>query len=116
LMPVAQKFPLGRVLEACQAFPLPPHRRITFSYVLLKGLNDAPDQARELAHLLRGQRAKINLIAFNPHPALPFQRPDPDTVQMFQEILVQAHYTTVVRESRGGDISAACGQLAGEAG
>jgi 23S rRNA (adenine2503-C2)-methyltransferase len=116
LMPVAQKFPLGQVLEACRAFPLPPHRRLTFSYVLLKGVNDAPDHARELARLLRSQRAKINLIAFNPHPGLPFQRPDPDTVQAFQDILVQAHYTTLVRESRGGDISAACGQLAGEAG
>ena len=116
LMPVAQKFPLPQLLEACRAFPLPPHRRITFSYVLLQGINDAPDQARELARLLRGLRAKINLIAFNPHPSLPFQRPDPDTVRAFQDILVQAHYTTIVRESRGGDISAACGQLAGEAG
>jgi 23S rRNA (adenine2503-C2)-methyltransferase len=115
LMPITQKFPLANVLEACRAFPLPPHRRITFSYVLLKGINDAPDQARELARLLRGLRAKINLIAFNPHPRLPFQRPDPETVQAFQDILVQAHYTTLVRESRGGDISAACGQLAGEA-
>lgn len=115
LMPIAQKYPLAQVLEACRAFPLPPHRRITFSYVLLKGMNDNPDQARELARLLRGLRAKINLIAFNPHPDLPFQRPDPETVQAFQDILVQAHYTTLVRESRGGDISAACGQLAGEA-
>ncbi len=116
LMPVTQKFPLAQILEACRAFPLPPHRRITFSYVLLQGINDAPEQARELAHLLRGLQAKINLIAFNPHPCLPFQRPDPETVQAFQDILVQAHYTTLVRESRGGDISAACGQLAGEAG
>ncbi len=116
LMPVTQKFPLAQVLEACRAFPLPPHKRITISYVLLKGINDAPDQARELARLLRGLRAKINLIAFNPHPSLPFQRPDSETVQAFQDILVQAHYTTMVRESRGGDISAACGQLAGEAG
>ena len=115
LMPVTQKYPLAQVLEACQAFPLPPHRRITFSYVLLKGVNDSPDQARELARLLRGQRAKINLIAFNPHPDLPFGRPNPAVVQEFQDILVQAHYTTMVRESRGRDISAACGQLAGEA-
>jgi 23S rRNA (adenine2503-C2)-methyltransferase len=115
LMPVTAKYPLAQVLEACRAFPLPPHRRITFSYVLLKGINDSPAQARELARLLRGLRAKINLIAFNPHPDLPFQRPDPDTVLAFQDILIQAHYTTLVRESRGTDISAACGQLAGEA-
>ena len=115
LMPGTQKYSLNQVLEACRAFPLPPHRRITFSYVLLKGINDSPDQARELARLLRGLRAKINLIAFNPHPDLPFQRPEPETVQIFQDILVQAHYTTLIRESRGSDISAACGQLAGEA-
>jgi 23S rRNA (adenine2503-C2)-methyltransferase len=116
LMPVANKYSLAQVLAACRAFPLPPHRRITFSYVLVKGINDAPEHARELARLLRGLRAKINLIAFNPHPQLPFQRPDLETVQTFQEILAQAHYTTIVRESRGVDISAACGQLAGEAG
>ncbi len=115
LMPGTQKYSLNQVLEACRAFPLPPHRRITFSYVLLKGINDSPDQARQLARLLRGLRAKINLIAFNPHPDLPFQRPDPKTVQSFQDILIQAHYTTLIRESRGSDISAACGQLAGEA-
>jgi 23S rRNA (adenine2503-C2)-methyltransferase len=115
LMPITTRFPLAQLLAACRAFPLPPHRRITFSYVLLKGINDSPAQARELARLLRGLRAKINLIAFNPHPDLPFQRPDPDTVQAFQDILVQAHYTTLVRESRGTDISAACGQLAGQA-
>ncbi len=116
LMPVNQEFPLAQVLKACQAFPLPPHRRITFSYVLLKGINDAPAHARELARLLRGLPAKINLIAFNPHPRLPFQRPDPETLLAFQDILVQAHYTTLIRESRGVDISAACGQLAGEGG
>ena len=116
LMPGTKKYSLHQVLEACRAFPLPPHRRLTFSYVLLKGINDSPAQARELARLLRGLRAKINLIAFNPHPNLPFQRPDPETVQIFQDILVEAHYTTLIRESRGSDISAACGQLAGEAG
>lgn len=116
LMPVAHKFSLARILAACREFPLPSHRRITFSYVLLKGINDAPAHAQELARLVRGLRAKINLIAFNPNPSLPFKRPEPETVQAFQDILVQAHYTTLVRESRGVDISAACGQLAGEAG
>jgi 23S rRNA (adenine2503-C2)-methyltransferase len=115
LMPAARKFSLGQILEACRAFPLPPHRRITFSYVLLQGINDSLEQARDLARLLRGLRAKINLIAFNPHPGLPYQPPDPDAVQAFQDTLVQAHYTTLIRESRGADISAACGQLAGEA-
>ncbi len=116
LMPVARRYPLAEVLAACRAFPLPPHRRITFSYVLLRGVNDAPAQARELAHLLRGLKAKINLIPFNPHPRLPFQAPEEDAVLAFQDILIRAHYTTLIRESRGADISAACGQLAGEAG
>ncbi len=114
LMPIGRQFPLPRLLAACRAFPLPPHRRITFSYVLLKGINDSPTQAQALARLLRGLRAKINLIAFNPHPSLPFERPTPETIQAFQDILVQAHYTTIIRESRGADICAACGQLAGK--
>jgi len=114
LMPIARQYSLAEVLAACRAFPLPPHRRITFSYVLLKGINDALAQARELARLLRGLRAKINLISFNPHPLLPFQAPERETVLNFQDILVQAHYTALIRESRGADISAACGQLAGE--
>lgn len=114
LMPIGQQYSLSQVLAACRAFPLPPHRRITFSYVLLKGVNDSTAHARELAQLLRGLKAKINLIAFNPHPDLPFQAPDLQTVLAFQDILVQAHYTTMIRESRGADISAACGQLAGE--
>ena len=114
LMPIARQYALAQVLDACRAFPLPPHRRITFSYVLLRGVNDTPAQARALARLLRGLKAKINLIVFNPHPDLPFQAPDPETVLAFQEILIQSHYTTLIRESRGADISAACGQLAGE--
>ncbi len=116
LMPIARQYSLEQVLAACRAFPLPPHRRITFSYVLLKGVNDQPEHARALARLLRGQRAKINLITFNPHPDLPFEAPERETVLTFQEILIQAHYTTLIRESRGADISAACGQLAGQVG
>lgn len=113
LMPITDRYPLEAVLAACRDFPLPPHRRITFSYVLLRGINDSVAQARKLAKLLRGLPAKINLIPFNPHPALPFDRPDDEAVDAFQDILVQAHYTTLVRQSRGTDISAACGQLVG---
>ena len=112
LMPVARKYPLADLLAACRDFPLPPHRRITFTYVLLKGVNDSPEQARALAKLLRGQRAKINLIPFNPHPCLPFDRPSEEAILAFQEVLVREHYTTIIRESRGLDIGAACGQLA----
>jgi 23S rRNA (adenine2503-C2)-methyltransferase len=114
IMPINQKYPLEAVLAACRAFPLPRHRRITFAYVLLAGINDAPAQAHELARLLKGFRAKINLIPFNPHPDLPFAAPAPEQVLLFQEILREAHYPVFVRESRGQDIAAACGQLVGE--
>jgi len=114
IMPVNRRYPLAELLAACQAFPLPRHRRITFAYVLLAGVNDAPDQARQLARLLRGFRAKINLIPFNPHPRLPFGRPPESRILEFQEILRQCHYTVMIRESRGQEIAAACGQLAGQ--
>ncbi|MDD3580391.1 MAG: 23S rRNA (adenine(2503)-C(2))-methyltransferase RlmN [Desulfobacca sp.] len=114
LMPVNQRYPLEELLAACRAFPLPQHRRITFTYVLLKGVNDAPSQARQLARLLLGLKAKINLIAFNPHPQLPFERPSEHTILAFQEVLVAAHYTTLIRKTRGLDITAACGQLSGK--
>lgn len=114
LMPVNEKYPLEAVLNACRAFPLPRHRRITFAYVLLDGVNDSPDQARRLARLLRGFRAKINLIPFNSHPLLPYDPPPMDRVLAFQEILREAHYPVFIRESRGRDIAAACGQLVGE--
>ncbi|MEJ2090875.1 MAG: 23S rRNA (adenine(2503)-C(2))-methyltransferase RlmN [Syntrophobacterales bacterium] len=113
LMPINRCHPLKAVLEACGAFPLARHRRITFAYVLLAGVNDDPAMARELTRLLAGLRAKVNLIPFNPHPDLPFAAPDPARVLEFQEIIRQAHYPVFIRESRGQDIAAACGQLAG---
>ncbi|MEW6219549.1 MAG: 23S rRNA (adenine(2503)-C(2))-methyltransferase RlmN [Thermodesulfobacteriota bacterium] len=113
LMPVNDTYPLAQLLAACRAYPLPPRRRITFEYTLIRDLNDHPEQARALARLLRGIRAKINLLVMNEVPDLPFGRPDAETVRRFQEILLAAHYTAPIRESRGADISAACGQLAG---
>ena len=114
IMPINRRYPLAELLAACRAFPLPHHRRITFAYVLLDGINDAPDQARQLARLLRGFRAKINLIPFNRHPRLPYGPPPVARTLEFQEILREANYTVFIRESRGQEISAACGQLAGE--
>jgi 23S rRNA (adenine2503-C2)-methyltransferase len=114
IMPINRKYPLAAVLNACRDFPLPRHRRLTFAYVLLDGVNDAPSQARQLARLLRGFRAKINLIPFNPDPMLPFAPPPPERVLMFQDILRQANYPVFIRESRGADIAAACGQLIGD--
>ncbi len=114
IMPVNRRYPLEEVLAACRAFPLPGHRRITFAYVLLAGINDKPVMARRLTRLLKGFRAKVNLIPLNPHPDLPFAAPDPDRVLEFQEIVRQAHFPVFIRESRGQDIAAACGQLAGD--
>jgi len=113
IMPINRRYPLKEVLEACRAFPLPRHRRITFAYVLLAGVNDELAMARELTRLLKGFRAKVNLIPFNPHPELSFAAPDPARVLEFQDIIRQAHYPVFIRESRGQDIAAACGQLAG---
>ncbi len=115
IMPINQRYPLAELLAACRAFPLPRHRRITFAYVLLEGVNDAPDQARQLVRLLRGFRAKINLIPGNRHPRLPYGPPPEARILEFQDILRQSQYTVLIRESRGQEIGAACGQLAGEA-
>ncbi len=114
IMPVNDRYPLREVLAACRKFPLPRHRRLTFAYVLLKGVNDSLAEARELVRLLKGFRAKVNLIPFNPHPQLPFAAPRPEQVAAFQDLIRQAHLPVFIRESRGRDIAAACGQLVGE--
>ncbi|MFZ5452795.1 MAG: 23S rRNA (adenine(2503)-C(2))-methyltransferase RlmN [Thermodesulfobacteriota bacterium] len=114
LMPVNRRYPLKTLLQACRDFPLPRHRRITFAYVLLKDVNDAPAQARQLARLLRGLRVKINLIPFNPHARLPFAPPAEKRILEFQEILREKNYAVFIRESRGQEIAAACGHLLGE--
>ena len=114
IMPINRRYPVQELLAACRAFPLPHHRRITFAYVLLRGINDSLDQARQLARLLRGFRAKINLIPFNRHPHLPYEPPPAARTLEFQDILREANYAVFIRESRGQEINAACGQLAGE--
>jgi 23S rRNA (adenine2503-C2)-methyltransferase len=111
IMPVNKRYPIRELLAACRRFPLEPRRRITFEYVLLKSINDSPEDALRLAKLLRGIKCKVNLIPFNPFPGSEFQRPDDSTVRRFQKVLLDHHYTAPVRESRGQDISAACGQL-----
>ncbi len=111
IMPVNRRYRIKELLAACRRFPLDPRRRITFEYVLLKGVNDSEEDARRLALLLRGIRCKVNLIPFNPFPSCGFERPDDRTVRRFQQILLDRRYTAPVRESRGRDISAACGQL-----
>lgn len=111
IMPVNRRFPIKELLAACRRFPLEPRRRITFEYVLLRGVNDSREDALRLTRLLRGIRSKVNLIPFNPFPGSEFQRPDDGAVRRFQEILLDHRITAPVRESRGRDISAACGQL-----
>jgi 23S rRNA (adenine2503-C2)-methyltransferase len=111
LMPVNRRYPLGPLMEACRAYPLPHGKRITFEYILIRGVNDAAREARALAGLLSGIKAKINLIPFNPHPQSPFQPPDEETLLAFQGVLIDRRYTAVIRRSKGADISAACGQL-----
>jgi len=111
LMPINRLFPLERLMDACRAYPLPSGRRITFEYILLKGLNDTPRDARKLVKLLHGVRCKVNLIPFNSHEGCEFKRPDQGTILAFQKVLLDAHYTAIIRQSKGQDISAACGQL-----
>lgn len=112
LMPINRKYPLEMLLEACREYPLPKRRRITFEYVLLKGVNDRPHHAKELTKILKGFRCKINLLPFNEAPELPYERPSDAEVLQFQKILIEQGYSVFIRTSRGRDILAACGQLA----
>ena len=114
LMPVNRRYPLKKLLEACRNFPLRPRTRITFEYVLVAGVNDAPQDARRLSKLLRGIPSKINLIPLNEAPGIPFKRPTEGTIKEFQEILMRDGFTAIVRASKGLEISAACGQLQGK--
>ncbi len=111
IMPVNRRWPLKALMEACRNFPLPARSRITFEYVLLKGVNDAPDDAKRLVRLLKGIPSKVNIIPFNPYPGSEFKRPDEKSLMEFQNILLNAHMTAIIRKSKGQDISAACGQL-----
>jgi 23S rRNA (adenine2503-C2)-methyltransferase len=112
LVPVNRRYPLAALLAACREVPLPRRKRITFEYVMLAGENDADGDARALVRLLHGLRAKVNLIHFNPFPDAGFIPSPPGRVQRFQAILRQHGLSATIRESRGRDIQAACGQLA----
>jgi 23S rRNA (adenine2503-C2)-methyltransferase len=112
LMPVDKKWDIAALLEACRRFPMKYGRRITFEYVLLRGVNDTDADAQRLAKLLEGIPAKVNLIPYNENPGLGFRDPGAERVQAFRRILEQRGYAAMVRKNRGRDISAACGQLA----
>lgn len=111
LMPINKTYPINKLIEACRRFPLQKGRRITFEYVLIKGINDSSEDAERLVRLLRGIPSKVNLIPFNPYPGSEFDRPDDENVRSFQEILLSHHVTAIIRKSKGQDIEAACGQL-----
>ena len=111
LMSINRKYPLDMLLDACRNYRVAPGRLITFEYILIKGVNDSQDDARRLAKLLRPIRSKINLIPFNSHEGSDYERPDEKVILRFQEILIDKHYTVMIRQSKGQDISAACGQL-----
>ncbi len=111
LMPINRKYPLEKLMEACRQYLPAPGRRITFEYILIKGINDSIDDAKRLAKLLQSIRCKVNLIPFNIYEGCAFERPAEAVIQAFYDILFAQNYTVIIRRSKGQDISAACGQL-----
>src|SRR5947209_2308439 len=112
LVPLNKKYPIAELLDACRNYPGSSNaRRITFEYVMLKGVNDSPAEARALVALLRGIPAKVNLIPFNPWPGAPYECSTREAIKQFSDIVFEAGYSSPVRTPRGQDIMAACGQL-----
>ena len=114
-MPINRKYPLAELLAACRNYPQKKRQRVMFEYTLMKGINDSDENAARLARLLRDIPCKINLLSMNEGGDQSFTSPNRDRILRFQKILRDAGYTVFIRQSRGSDISAACGQLAGEA-
>ena len=115
LVPINKRYPIGELLNACRTYPgVSNSRRITFEYVMLKGINDAPEDARSLIRLLKGIPAKINLIPFNPWPGTKYECSEWEEIERFADIINKAGYASPVRTPRGRDILAACGQLKSE--
>ncbi len=115
LVPINQKYPLKELLAACRRYlERAPRDFITFEYVMLDGINDSVQQAHELVRLVRDLPCKFNLIPFNPFPLSLYRRSRPDAIGRFRDVLMQADIITTIRKTRGDDIAAACGQLAGQ--
>lgn len=115
LVPINRKYPIKELMAACKRYVEDgTRRRVTFEYVMLDGVNDSDDHARALAKLLRGVPAKVNLIPFNPFPGTRYTRSPAERIARFQQIIVDAGLVTITRKTRGDDIDAACGQLAGQ--
>jgi 23S rRNA (adenine2503-C2)-methyltransferase len=111
IMPVNMRYPIQSLINACRKYPLSPGRRITFEYVMIGGMNDSLEDARRLVNLLSGIRCKVNLIPLNLFPHCELRRASDERILAFQKVLMQHKIRTLVRESRGKDIGAACGQL-----
>lgn len=111
LMPINRKYPIEQLLDAVRRFPLKHRQRVTFEYVLMRGVTDAPEDAFHLVKLLKGIRAKVNLIPLNEAEEIGYKRPSDSAVERFQQILIDHNISAFVRKNRGNDISAACGQL-----
>lgn len=114
IMPVNRSYPLKELLKACKEFPLPGRRKVTFEYVMLGGVNDTLEDARRLLKLISDIPNKVNLIPFNEHEGCDFKAPTRAAIDAFHKYLIDRHVTVITRDSRGGDISAACGQLKGK--
>ena len=114
IMLLNKKYPIEELLKTLKEYPLPPNRRITFEYVMIKKLNDSIEDAKKLSNMLKGIKCKINLIPFNSFEGVDYEAPDYKNVEDFRNILISQHYTTIIRKSKGADISAACGQLRGK--
>jgi 23S rRNA (adenine2503-C2)-methyltransferase len=111
IMPITRKWNIAKLLEAVEKIPLRTREWVTFEYVLLGGVNDQPEHAREVLALLSGMRAKVNLIVWNPGPGIEYHQPRPEDVAVFQKMLIEGGMPTYIRRPRGRDIYAACGQL-----
>lgn len=114
IMPVNRRYPIKALLQACREFPLPGRRKVTFEYVMLGGVNDTLEDAKRLLRLISDIPNKVNLIPFNEHEGCGFKGPTRAAVDAFHKYLIDRHVTVITRDSRGGDISAACGQLKGK--
>jgi len=115
LVPINRKYPIRELLQACREYVRGvPHRRVTFEYVMIDGINDSPAHARELLRILGNVAAKMNLIPFNPYPGSPWRRSSDAAISRFRDILMAGGLVTITRKTRGDDIAAACGQLVGE--
>ena len=114
LMPINRKYPLAKLMQACHDYLLDrPRALVTFEYVMLSGVNDGPGEARALIRLLHGIRSKVNLIPFNPFAGTAYQTSSPETIRAFRDRIIKGGIMATIRKTRGDDILAACGQLAG---